>query len=112
MKKAILVERKARYADFQGKHHTFSGFMRKPASELSRAYPHEPVWVTIRGLFRSYSTTDVASRISILLRVDQLLSELQDKRALANNSTVAQQEIAIESTSPASKSANSSYIKG
>ncbi len=74
MKKAIAVERKAHYADFQGKRHTFSGFMRKTASELSRAYPHEPIWVTIRGLFRSYGTTDVASRISILLRVEQLLA--------------------------------------
>ncbi len=74
MRKAILIERKAHYADFQGKHHTFSGFMRKTAAELSKAHPHEPIWVTIRGLFRSYATTDVASRIAILLRVEQLLN--------------------------------------
>ncbi len=77
MKKAILVERKARYADFQGKRSTFSGFMRKTASELSRTYPHEAIWVTIRGLFRTYPTTDVASRISILLRVEQLLDQIK-----------------------------------
>jgi len=86
MKKAIFIERKARYADFQGKHHTFSGFMRKTAAQLSQAHPHEPIWVTIRGLFRSYATTDVASRISILLRVEHLL----EKKSAAFSPALAQ----------------------
>ncbi len=74
MKKAIVFERKAHYADFQGNKSTFSGFMRKTASDLSRAYPNQSIWITIRGLFRAYPNMDVGSRISIIKRVEELLA--------------------------------------
>ncbi|MBU6450788.1 MAG: ATP-dependent DNA helicase RecG [Cyanobacteria bacterium REEB67] len=73
LRRAIVVERKARYADFQGKHSTFSAFMRVTSDRLMRRYPLDPVWVTVRSLFRQYPQSDVSTRISILNRAEELL---------------------------------------
>lgn len=70
------MERRARYADFQGKRSTFSKFMRMTAERLGRRYPMEPVWVTIRALFRQYPNVDVATRISIVRRTEELIGPL------------------------------------
>lgn len=70
------MERRARYADFQGKRSTFSQFMRMTADRLSRRYPMEPVWVTVRGLFRQYPVVDVATRIAIIRRTEELVGPL------------------------------------
>ncbi|HEY9716594.1 MAG TPA: ATP-dependent DNA helicase RecG [Trichormus sp.] len=76
LRRAIAVERRSRYADFQGKRSTFSQFMRQTADKLCRRYPHEHVWTTIRALFRQYPNVDVATRISIMKRVEELLIPL------------------------------------
>ncbi len=73
LRKAILVERKARYADFQGRRSTFSRFMRQTAETLARSYPYEANWFTLRGLFREYPNMDVGTRISIVKRAEELL---------------------------------------
>lgn len=75
LKRAIAVERRALYADFQGKRSTFSQFMRHTADRLCRRYPLDARWATIRGLFRQYPNMDVATRISIVHRVDELLAQ-------------------------------------
>ncbi len=72
-RKAIIIERKALYADFQGRRTTFSSFMRQTAARLSRAYPSDSLWVTIRGLFREYANMDVGTRISVVKRAEDLL---------------------------------------
>lgn len=77
MVKALEIERKTRYADFHGKRTTFSQFMRQSAARLCRSYPLESTWLTLRGLFRQYPNTDVATRISIVRRADELLSAYQ-----------------------------------
>lgn len=74
LRRAILVERRARYADFQGRHTTFSTFMRTTADRLVRRYPRDAVWTTLRSFFRQYQNVDVATRISILARADELLA--------------------------------------
>lgn len=76
LRRAVVVERRARYADFQGKRSTFSQFMRMTAERLSRRYPMEPVWVTIRALFRQYPNVDVATRIAIIRRSEELIGPL------------------------------------
>jgi ATP-dependent DNA helicase RecG len=73
LRRAIAVERRAYYADFQGKHSTFSAFMRHTADRLCRRYPMDSVWATIRGLFREYPNLDVGTRISIIKRCEELL---------------------------------------
>lgn len=73
MKQAIAIERKAQYADLQGRRQTFSGFMRKTATDLSRSYPREAKYITIKGLFRVYPNMDVGSRIAIIKRTEELL---------------------------------------
>ena len=85
MKKAIAVERKAHYADFQGKKSTFSSFMRKTSSDLCRAYPNQSIWITIRSLFRAYPNMDVGSRISIIKRVEELLIAHNDRPVGSDN---------------------------
>ncbi|MBY0545722.1 MAG: ATP-dependent DNA helicase RecG [Candidatus Obscuribacterales bacterium] len=72
--RAIVVERRARHTDFRGKRTTFSDFMRRTAEKLCKRYPTDTRWSTIRGLFRQYPNTDVASRIAILRRTEELLS--------------------------------------
>ncbi len=73
LRRAIAVERRAYYADFQGRHSTFSRFMRQTAERLMRRYPLEAVWTTMRGLFREYPNLDVGTRISIIKRAEELL---------------------------------------
>lgn len=76
LRRAIVIERRAYYADFQGKHSTFSQFMRQTSDRLCRRYPTDPVWTTIRGLFRQYPNLDVGTRISIIKRAEELLQPL------------------------------------
>jgi len=76
LRRAVIVERRARYADFQGKRSTFSKFMRMTADRLTRRFPMEPVWVTVRALFRQYPHVDVATRISIIRRTEELIGPL------------------------------------
>jgi ATP-dependent DNA helicase RecG len=71
--RALAVERRARYTDFRGKRSTFSQFMRQTADRLCRRYPLDGRWSTIRALFTQYSNLDVASRISIVRRTEELL---------------------------------------
>lgn len=74
VRKALELERRARYADFQGKRTTFSNFMRQTAARLSKRYPLESTWITIRGLFRAYVNLDVSTRISVVRRAEELLA--------------------------------------
>lgn len=74
MVKALDIERKSRYSDFHGKRSTFSQFMRQSSARLCRKYPLESIWMTLRGLFRQYPNTDVATRISIVRRADELIA--------------------------------------
>lgn len=76
LRRAIAVERKARYADFQGRRSTFSQFMRQAADRLCKRFPLDARWHTIRGLFRQYPNVDVATRMSIVNRADTLIAEL------------------------------------
>jgi ATP-dependent DNA helicase RecG len=78
LRRAIEVERRTYYSDFQGKHSTFSQFMRTTADRLCRRYPTDPIWATVRGLFRQYPNLDVATRISIIKRAEDLLKPLWD----------------------------------
>jgi len=78
LRRAIAVERNARYSDFQGRHSTFSHFMRVTSDRLMRRYPLDAVWVTVRGLFRQYPQSDVATRISIINRAEELLEPYWD----------------------------------
>lgn len=83
LRRAVIVERRARYADFQGKRTTFSKFMRMTADRLTRRFPMETVWVTVRALFRQYPNVDVATRISIIRRTEELIGpllEIADER--------------------------------
>ncbi|CAN5336051.1 ATP-dependent DNA helicase RecG [soil metagenome] len=100
LRRAILVERKTYYSDFQGKHSTFSQFMRTTADRLCRRYPTDPIWTTVRGLFRQYPNLDVATRISIIKRAEDLLKplwELAEGAALEAKGSVA---APVESESP------------
>lgn len=72
--RALAVERRARYTDFRGKRTVFSDFMRRTAEKLCKRYPTDTRWSTIRGLYRQYPNTDVASRIAIVRRTEELLS--------------------------------------
>lgn len=71
--RALAVERRARFIDFRGKRSTFSQFMRHTANRLCRRYPMDGRWPTIRALFTQYANLDVASRISIIRRTEELL---------------------------------------
>jgi ATP-dependent DNA helicase RecG len=73
LRRAIVVERRARYSDFQGRHSTFSHFMAVTSDRLMRRYPLDAVWMTVRSLFRQYPLSDVATRISIVNRAQELL---------------------------------------
>lgn len=76
LRRAINVERKAYYADLQGKRTTFSKFMRQTSEKLARRFPMELVWATVRGLFRDYPNLDVGTRISVVKRAEELLEPL------------------------------------
>ncbi|MBX9878337.1 MAG: ATP-dependent DNA helicase RecG [Candidatus Obscuribacterales bacterium] len=76
LRRAILVERKGRYADYQGKRSTFSQFMRQTAAVMCRRNPKEARWATILGLFREYPNLDVATRIAVLRRAEELIETL------------------------------------
>ncbi len=93
LRRAIAVERKALYADFQGKRSTFSQFMRHTADRLARRYPHDAVWVTVRALFRQYPNVDVGTRISIVSRVEELLVPFWD---MAEENSTRARELAAE----------------
>ncbi|MCA9802296.1 MAG: hypothetical protein KC777_09930, partial [Cyanobacteria bacterium HKST-UBA02] len=73
MYKALDIERRSRYADFHGRRSTFSQFMRQTCARLSKEFPLEGTWMTLRGLFRQYPNTDVGTRISIVSRAEELL---------------------------------------
>jgi ATP-dependent DNA helicase RecG len=81
--RAIVVERKARYPDFQGRKSTFSQFMRRTADTLARQFPLDRRWVTIRGLLSQYQTLDTATRISVLRRVEEILVPPDDNKESA-----------------------------
>ncbi len=115
LRRAIAVERRSRYADFQGKRSTFSQFMRQTADKLCRRYPHEHLWTTIRALFRQYPNVDVATRISIMKRVEELLIPLWEtieanaqieKEATAPSTTVEPSKIESATTSWPPRAAN------
>ncbi len=76
--RALAVERRARYTDFRGKRTVFSDFMRKTAEKLCKRYPLDTRWSTIRGLYRQYPNTDVAARIAIVRRTEELLTDPKD----------------------------------
>ena len=88
LRRAIAVERRAYYADFQGRHSTFSRFMRQTAERLMRRYPLEAVWTTVRGLFREYPNLDVGTRISIIKRTEELLAPLWEAAAAATDGEI------------------------
>lgn len=73
MRKAIIIERKARYTDFRGKRSTFADFMRRTSEKLMKRFPMDLRWTTLRGLFRQYPNLDVAARIMILRRAEEML---------------------------------------
>ncbi|MBY0358974.1 MAG: ATP-dependent DNA helicase RecG [Candidatus Obscuribacterales bacterium] len=81
--RAVAVERRARYTNFRGRKSTFAEFMRRMADRLSRRYPADTRWSTIRGLFYQYPNLDLASRISILRRTDELLVDAVEGKAPA-----------------------------
>lgn len=87
LRRAISVERRARYADFQGRRSTFSQFMRQTADRLNKRYPLDSVWVTIRALFRQYPNTDVGTRISIVKRAEELLIPFWEAAELQTEGT-------------------------
>lgn len=74
MARALEIERRSRYSDFHGRTTTFSNFMRQTSARLSRRYPLDNTWVTIRGLFRQYPNMDLDTRISIIKRANELLA--------------------------------------
>ncbi len=73
MRKALNLERRSRYSDFHGRKTTFSQFMRQTSAGLSKRYPLDSTWLTLRGLFRQYAHSDVGTRMSIIKRADELL---------------------------------------
>ncbi|MBS1995758.1 MAG: hypothetical protein JSS86_05585, partial [Cyanobacteria bacterium SZAS LIN-2] len=106
MRRAIAVERRARYSDFQGRHSTFSHFMRVTSDRLMRRYPLDAVWVTVRSLFRQYPQSDVATRISIINRAAELLQpywEVAGISAEKSELETAAESVAETASKPASK---------
>ncbi|MBX9572456.1 MAG: ATP-dependent DNA helicase RecG [Candidatus Obscuribacterales bacterium] len=73
LQKAMEFERRARYTNFKGKSTTFAEFMRRSAERLSKRFPLDSRWSTLRGLFRQYPNLDVGARISIIRRTEELL---------------------------------------
>ncbi|MBC7997309.1 MAG: hypothetical protein IAF58_05180, partial [Leptolyngbya sp.] len=76
LRRAVSIERRSRYADFQGKRSTFSQFMRTTAERMTRRYPMETIWLTVRALFRQYPNVDVATRIAIIWRAEELIGPI------------------------------------
>ncbi|MBS1988878.1 MAG: ATP-dependent DNA helicase RecG [Cyanobacteria bacterium SZAS LIN-3] len=109
LRRAIAVERRARYSDFQGRHSTFSHFMRVTSDRLMRRYPLDAVWVTVRSLFRQYPQSDVATRISIINRAAELLQpywEVAGISAEKSELESAAESVAETASKPASKPEN------
>ncbi|MBS2006722.1 MAG: ATP-dependent DNA helicase RecG [Cyanobacteria bacterium SZAS TMP-1] len=109
LRRAIAVERRARYSDFQGRHSTFSHFMRVTSDRLMRRYPLDAVWVTVRSLFRQYPQSDVATRISIINRAAELLQpywEVAGISAEKSELESAAESVAETASQPASKPEN------
>jgi ATP-dependent DNA helicase RecG len=100
MKKAIALERRALYADFQGRRSTFSRFMRQTAERLSREYPRDHIWVTLRGLFREYPNLDVGTRIAIVKRAEDLMAELVQQTAETSRPEVIRNQSTAGPASP------------
>ncbi|HEY9784456.1 MAG TPA: ATP-dependent DNA helicase RecG [Candidatus Obscuribacterales bacterium] len=96
LRRAIAVERRARYADFQGRRSTFSQFMRQTSERMARRHPLETIWVTIRALFRQYPNVDVATRISIVRRAEELLIPLWDAVEAAADSSSPPRENTLD----------------
>lgn len=71
--RALALEKRARYIDVQGKRSTFAKFMRQTAERLCRRYPYDSKWSTIKGLFQQYPNLDLAARISMVRRTEELL---------------------------------------
>jgi ATP-dependent DNA helicase RecG len=123
LKKAIAVERRAQYADFQGRRSTFSSFMRQTAARLCRTYPKDALWVTIRALFREYPNTDVGTRISIVKRAEELLANAfpevsvsiaptSEPQAAAENTRSSQTNNSLASNTQASNKPASNALAG
>jgi ATP-dependent DNA helicase RecG len=94
LRRAINVERKAHYADLQGKRTTFSRFMRQTSEKLARRFPMELVWATVRGLFRDYPNLDVGTRISVVKRAEELLEPLwNDSPGKPTNAEILKHEM-------------------
>ena len=108
LRRAINVERKAHYADLQGKRTTFSRFMRQTSEKLARRFPMELVWATVRGLFRDYPNLDVGTRISVVKRAEELLEPLwNDSPGKPTNAEIFKNEMPA---SPFGRTAG--YIQG
>ena len=104
--RAIEVERKARYADFQGKRSTFSYFMRQTATKLGRRYPMDPRWSTIRGFFLQYPNVDVVTRIAIVRRVEGMLVPKEEMQVGWSNSVSSVAETVARTNDYGDQSAN------
>jgi ATP-dependent DNA helicase RecG len=102
LRRALSVERRARFSDFQGKRSTFSQFMRQAADKLCKRFPIESRWATIRGLFRQYPNLDVATRISIVNRADDLIEQLAQLKQPLSTPAPADAE-AVKTGKPACK---------
>lgn len=73
MGKALVIEKRARYTDFQGKRSSFSEFMRRSCEKLTKRYPVDLRWTTLRALFKQYPHLDLASRIAVIRRSEEIL---------------------------------------
>lgn len=73
LRKAMEFERRARYTNFKGKSTTFAEFMRRSAERLSKRFPLDTRWSTLRGLYRQYPNLDLGARLAIIRRTEELL---------------------------------------
>ena len=73
LKRAIAFERRARYTNFKGKTSTFAEFMRRTAERLIKRFPQDSRWTTLRGFFRQYPNVDLAARLAIIHRTEEML---------------------------------------
>lgn len=114
--RALAVERRAKYIDFRGKRSTFSQFMRQTAIKLCRRFPLDGRWPTIRVLFTQYPNLDVASRISIVRRAEELLfvqpqtaADLDETAAARAQAKAAQSPNASQNPKAAAKPADKKF---
>jgi ATP-dependent DNA helicase RecG len=110
LKRALAFERKARCTDFRGQRTTFSKFMEKSADELSRAYPLDARWSTLKGLFRNYSGLDLGTRINVLHRAEEIIDEASGATVKVQSTQSVQPE-KKQSTSNARSANNSREYK-